>query len=79
MKFALIFSLFTLIVMVRGNIIAVAQPVLLALGTIFAAVKNQDAHEIQPLDWKNLMPFVKNESCGIGKEKQLSPEEITEK
>ena len=62
MKFALIFALFTLIVMVRGNIIAVAQPVLLTLGTIFAAVANQDAHEIQPIDWKNLMFFAKKES-----------------
>ena len=42
MKLALIFALFTMSVMVNGNLIAVAQPVLLTLGTLFAAFKNQD-------------------------------------
>ena len=44
MKLTCIVVLFTLVVIVEGNLIAVAQPALLALGTIFA-VLNQDGHD----------------------------------
>ena len=50
MKIVCLFILFTLgilSVMVKGNLIAVAQPVILTLGTIFAAL-NKDIHDIQP-------------------------------
>ena len=48
MKLTCIFALFTLSVIVRGNmLVAVAQPVILSLGTIYAAF-NQD-----------LLPFTK--------------------
>ena len=33
-----------------------ARPVILSFGTIFAAL-NQDAIDIEPIDWNNLMSF----------------------
>ena len=58
MKLVLIFCLFTLSVIVKGNLIAVAQPVMLALGTIFTAMNiNQDVHDKQPIKWRNLLLF----------------------
>ena len=57
MKLALIFSLFTLSVMVKCNLIAVAQPVILALGTIFTAINHQAETEKQHIQWRNIMPF----------------------
>ena len=44
MKYTLIFAIFTLIMIVKGNLIAaVAWPVILSIGTIFTALKTQDA------------------------------------
>ena len=45
--------------MVEGNLIAVAQPVILTLGTIFAALNhNQDVQDKQPFEWKKYLPFM---------------------
>ena len=64
MKLAFIFALFTLSVIVEGNLIALAQPVILALGTIFTAINHKDVHEKQPLESTNLMPFIKKRPDG---------------
>ena len=56
MKLSYIFTLFTLGVFVQGNLIAVAQPALLAIGTLFAAL-NQYTHDNQPIEWRNLVAF----------------------
>ena len=65
MKFiAFIFALLTLSAMVKGNFIAVVQPVILALGTIFTALNNKDVHEIQFVDQTNLMPYIKKRRDG---------------
>ena len=54
--------------MVKGNLIAVAQPVLLALGSIFAAINSQDSFETQPFELGNLIPFA-NKIKNNGKQK----------
>ena len=56
MKLSCIFALFTLRVMVKGNLIAVAQPVLLTLGTLFTAL-NHDLIDKQRIDWRNFITF----------------------
>ena len=67
MKLVTIFILSVLSTIVKGAwIAAVAQPVLLSLGTIFTAL-NYDVNEIQPIEWKNFVPFVKRKKkkkCG---------------
>ena len=72
MKLALILSLFTLNVMVKSNLIAVAQPMILALGTIFTAINHQDSFDKQPIEWKNFMPFAKPKYPKGKKEPRLS-------
>ena len=58
MKLVFILVLFTLSAIVKGNLIAVAQPAILALGTIFTALyQNQDVNDRQTIDWRNIMPF----------------------
>ena len=53
MKLAVVFTLFTLIVIVKGNLIAaVARPAILSIGTIFA-VFSQDKFNFRPTEWKN--------------------------
>ena len=74
MKLASIFALFILSMMVKGNLIAVAQPVLLTLGTIFAAMANQDAYDMQPIQWSNLLHFAKKRPGGKEKKDKLSEE-----
>ena len=71
MKLALIFCLFTLSVMVKSNLIAVAQPVILALGTIFTAINHQDLSDKQSIEWRNIMPFSNKETEGK-KEPEIS-------
>ena len=56
MKLVFILALFTLSVIVKANLIAVAQPVLLTLGTIFAAL-NSNGQDNQPIEWRNFIPF----------------------
>ena len=56
MKLICIFALFSLGVIVRGNLITLAQPALLALGTLFAFL-NQDALDHQPIEWSNILHF----------------------
>ena len=63
MKLTCIFALFTLGVIVQGNLIAVAQPALLAIGTLFAAL-NQNTHDNQSIEWRNFIPFTKKETDG---------------
>ena len=47
MKLAIIFAFLTLIVTIKGNLIAaVAWPAILSVGTIFTAMNHQDSHEI---------------------------------
>ena len=72
MKLAILFALFTISVMVKGNLIAVAQPVLLTLGTIFTAF-NKSKNDEQLISWGyNIMP--------MGRPKKvLTAEEIAEK
>ena len=55
MKLAYIFALFTLSVMVKGNLIAVAQPVLLALGSILTALNHQDSRDNKSTLWANFL------------------------
>ena len=56
MKFTqVLLALFTLSVIVRGNLIAAAaRPAILAFGTIFAALNQVDR---EPIEWSNFMPF----------------------
>ena len=62
MKLTFIFTLFTLSEIVKCNLIAaMARPVILSIGTIFAAM-NQDVVEIQPLEWSNLMPYARKKA-----------------
>ena len=52
-----VFTLLTLGEIVKGNLVAaVARPVILSIGTIFAAM-NQDVLDTQSFEWKNLIPF----------------------
>ena len=58
MKLIGIFVLLTLIVIVKGTWWAAAvQPFILGFGAIFAAL-DLDVLDVQPIDSKNLMPFV---------------------
>ena len=58
MKLAQVFALFTLIVIVKGNLIAaMARPAILSFGTLFAAL-NHEKFDIKPIEWRNIMPFV---------------------
>ena len=55
MKFTSVIALFTLSVIVKGNLIAAAaRPAILAIGTIFAALNQVDR---EPIEWSNFMPF----------------------
>ena len=46
MKFkCILVAMLTLNVVVQANLVAVARPVMLALGTMFTAMNNQDIHE----------------------------------
>ena len=55
MKLTQLFTLLTLSLIVKGNLIAaVARPAILSLGTLFAALNQRtDQH----IEWKNFMPF----------------------
>ena len=60
MKLVYIFSIFTLSVMVKGNLIAVAQPVILTLTTLFTAIDK--GIPLKSIEWKNFMPFIKKQA-----------------
>ena len=61
----IIFAVFTLGVMVKGTWWAAAvQPVILSLGAILAAVDP----DIQPIEWKNYLPFVNKDTEKESKE-----------
>ena len=60
MKLTHVLALFTLSVIVQGNLIAaVARPVVLSLGSIFTAMKTQDALSEMHIEWRDLLPFSK--------------------
>ena len=75
MKTKFVIILFTLSVVAKCNLMAaVARPVILSFGTIFAAM-NQNAIDIQPIDWRNLMPFTsKNPTENSEPEPAYKPE-----
>ena len=75
MKTKFVIILFTLSVVAKCNLMAaVARPVLLSFGTIFAAM-HQDAIDIQPINWRNLMPFTsKNPNPTENSEPEYEPE-----
>ena len=53
---------------VKGNLLAaVVQPCLLGLGTILAAV-HLNVLDVQPIVWKNWLPFVNKQSKSETKE-----------
>ena len=63
-----IFSLFTLSVIVKGAwLAATVQPVLLSIGTVFTALN------IEPIEWKNFLPFINKQ------EKEKTTEKAIEK
>ena len=59
MKLTRVLALCTLIVTAKGNLVAaIARPVILSIGTVYTALKTQDALSgAEPTDWRNLIPF----------------------
>ena len=63
MKLTLVLALFTLSVIVQGNLIAVvSRPVILSLGSIFTAMIAQDSLSEMHFEWSNILPFSKKSS-----------------
>ena len=68
MKLRGLLALFSLIVIVKGNLFATAvKPIILGFGAILAAV-DLDVVDVQPIVWKNWLPFVNKQSKSETKE-----------
>ena len=75
MKLIFIFVLFTLSVIVEGNLVAVAQPAILALGTMFTALYQKKGHQEKESIWKGGLPKWKDRIKDEAEAKKLMDDE----
>ena len=79
MKFTLIFVIFTLTVIVNSNLlVAVTRPVILSIGTLFAAL-NHDASDSKFTEWRSNMSFVEIDGEKIDTSKVIKTEKELQK